>query len=73
MGKRIIRIPATTENLSDLKGIRLNVVLRNGVTYFGRLVGQEDQVLILEDGLLRERRYPLQQIEEIVYDINAAF
>ncbi len=73
MGKRIIRIPATTETLSDLKGIRLNVVLRNGVTYFGRLVGQENQVLILEDGLLRKRRYPLQQIEEIVYDINAAF
>ncbi|MDQ1086825.1 MULTISPECIES: hypothetical protein [unclassified Siphonobacter] len=73
MGKRIVRIPATSEALSGLKGIHLNLVLRNGVTYFGRFISEENQVITLEDGLQRERRYPLQQIEEIVYDINAAF
>lgn len=73
MGKRIIRVPATAEALAQLNGIQLNVVLRNGVTYFGRLVKQQSQELILEDGLLRQHRYPLDQIAEIIYDLKAAF
>ncbi len=73
MGKRIIRVPATAEALAQLNGIQLNVVLRNGVTYFGRLVSQQNQELILEDGLLRQHRYPLEQIAEIIYDLKAAF
>ncbi|PQA56188.1 hypothetical protein [Siphonobacter curvatus] len=73
MGKRLVRLPATDPALPGLTGKHLNVVLRNGVTYAGRLLGQENQELILEDGLLRERRYPVRDIEEIVYDKTTAF
>jgi hypothetical protein len=70
MSKRLIRVAAADvpARLPELSGQDLNVVLRSGNTYFGRLVSASAEVLTLRDTRGHWHSIQVPELEEIIYD-----
>lgn len=77
MGKRQIRIyrKDILQRLPELKVQQaVQVILRNRVVLPGRLlVSKEEDELALLDARYNIHQVPLQEIEEVIYDIEAPY
>jgi len=75
MGKRLIRIFSKDipTRAKELTATELNVVLKNKSTIHGTFVGLQGSVFILTDMQLRKHKLPLADIEEVIFDREAAY
>lgn len=75
MGKRLIRIfqKDIPSRISELKNVKLNLVLKNNTTIFGVLCKFENSIIHVENGMGDKHLIPLPEVIEIVYDKEAAF
>jgi hypothetical protein len=75
LGKRQIRIKATElpEQISDITGTEVNVVLLNRVVVHGVIFGANKQGLLIRDMLHREHQLPFNSIQEILLDKEANY
>ena len=75
MGKRLVRIfgkdiPA---RVKELISIELNVVLKNKSTLHGTLTRLENNYLTIRDMRRRDHQLNLSDVEELVFDREAAY
>ncbi len=75
MGKRLTRIfgkdiPAKAK---ELISIELNIVLKNKSTLHGTLISAEGSQLILKDMRLKNHTLAIADIEELIFDREAAY
>ena len=70
MGKRLIRIfqADLIRQLPVLQGTELNMILKNGVTLHGKILGYNSSLLVLQDLLQRKHSIQLADVEEVVLD-----
>ena len=82
MGKRNVRIlrQQLPDRLSELEGKEVHVVLTDGTTRFGKILGTTSDRITLQDlnaGWTSRKRHthhiPLAQIMEAIYDLVADY
>jgi hypothetical protein len=76
MGKRQIRISGTKiqqHSLELLERPLVQVVLRSRVVLAGKLLQISPELITVMDMRRSEHKLPTDQIEEIIYDLEAAF
>jgi len=75
MGKRLIRILGKDipTRVKELISIELNVVLKNKATIHGVLTKLENNSIIIKDMRLRDHQINLSDVEELVFDREAAY
>jgi len=56
------------EKLKNLTGISLNVVLKNGNTYFGTLLSVSQELVIIVDTRQHTHKILIPEVYEIIYD-----
>jgi len=75
MGKRLIRIFSkdilTREK--ELTATELNVVLKNKSTIHGTFVGIQGGIFTFNDMQLRKHKLNMEDIEEVIFDREAAY
>jgi small nuclear ribonucleoprotein (snRNP)-like protein len=73
MSKRLIRIKGTDacSKLAGLSDTEINVVLRNGVTYFGKLQQINQNEVIIRDAREHIHILKTESVHEIVLDTTA--
>jgi len=75
MGKRQIRIFRTdiSEHLPELLQKAVQVVLRSRVVLHGVLLKLTPEQLQLQDQRFGKHMVPVEQVEEIIYDVEAPY
>ena len=75
MGKRLTRIFGIDipVKAKELISTELNVILKNKSTLHGVLIGVESNCLILRDMKLRKHKLSIADIEELIFDSEAAY
>ncbi|GHA75849.1 hypothetical protein [Pontibacter akesuensis] len=76
MGKRQIRIHRTKlpdHTFELLQSPAVQVVLRNRIVLAGVLKELNGESLQLQDFRANHHTFPLEQVEEIIYDVEAAY
>jgi len=70
MSKRMTRLRPENalEKLKNLTGISLNVVLKNGNTYFGTLLSVSQELVIIVDTRQHTHKILIPEVYEIIYD-----
>lgn len=75
MGKRLVRVfnPDIVKKADQFKGREMDVVLINKTTFHGWFEEVKDHHLILKDNRGYLHNIPVSTIEEIIYDLVAAY
>lgn len=75
MGKRLKRIlnHQLSQESENLLGKEVDVILFNRATFHGMLTEMTTDQLILKDKLSNKIKFPLSEIQEIIYDYQAPY
>lgn len=75
MGKRLIRLQPgqLAEKLPGLGLQKVQVVTKNQLVYFGTIVSHNALTITLKDLTSHSHRFPINQIQELVYDVEASW
>lgn len=70
MSKRLVRLnpDAVFSELGNVTGLEVNAVLRNGLTYFGKIKSVTSDYLVLSDARSHLHKIAISDLYEIIYD-----
>ena len=70
MGKRLHRVGPDEfgASIPDLQGKKVNIILQNGIVYFGTLEGISGDVITFKDLRFHKHKFALSELLEIIYD-----